>query len=374
MKIVEVMGMNNSKYGGLEQFMESLVKLDSNNKYYIIYNSPIRIKEYEIQLQKFGVELIYQSVSGLYIISFAWNFFFLLLRIKPDVVHVHFDPAGYVALFISYILRIKKRIKTVHSGITNAKQVVITDKKDLSLKTILLFRLMYFLSTDILCVSRAIKRQLFEIWGFDKKVSVLYLGVGIKTFGLSPIEIRKKYNLPVDKMLIANIAFHDDVKGVDLLLRSFAILKQEQKNVALVQIGQFKERTEYYKKLSRSLDVDSDIYWLGVQNNVQEILSACNIYTQPSRSEGVPLAIMEASSVALPTVAYAVGGIPEVCIDSLTGKLIPPYDYNLFAQELLKIIGDNELRMKMGKAARKYMLENFEKTNSINKLLKIYQK
>lgn len=376
MRIVEVLGMKSSKYGGLERFIESLIRKDSESQYWIWYNAPVGSKEYELKLKNMGAEIVVQPVSGSNIFVFAWRFFICLVKVKPDVVHVHFDPAGYVALLLSYLLGVKKRVKTVHSSIVNSKNIIVTNKKQLGLKTYFLFRLMYALSTDILCVSNAIKKQLSTVWKFRKKVSVLYLGVEVKKSDLSINEIKRKYNLPCNKLLIGNVAFHDDVKGIDLLLKSFALIKRSKnkKDVCLVQIGQFNKKTSDYKKLASELGIDSDVIWLGLQNNVQEILSACDIYTQPSRSEGILLAIMEASSVAIPTVAYRVGGISESCVDNLIGKLVTPLDYEAFAKELLVLLNNNELRRCLGDNALSYMMKNFNKTNSIKKLIDIYRK
>ena len=374
MKIIEVMGMKSSKYGGLERFIESLINKDSESQYWVWYNAPISSKEYELKLRNMGVEIVVQPISGFNIFIFAWRFFICLVRVKPDVVHVHFDPAGYVALLLSYLLGVKKRIKTIHSSIVNTKNIIVTNKKQLSIKTYFLFKLMCALSTDILCVSNAIKKQLSTIWGIEKKVSALYLGVEIQKIDLSIDEIKRKYDLPCDKLLVGNVAFHDDVKGIDLLLKSLYIVKKSKKDVCLVQIGQFKQKTSDYVKLASELGLDSDVIWLGLQNNVQEILSVCDVYTQPSRSEGIPLAIMEASSVAIPTVAYRVGGIVESCVDNLTGKLVAPLDYKSFARELLLLLENNELRRYLGDNALSYMIENFSKANSIKKLIDIYRK
>lgn len=83
---------------------------------------------------------------------------------------------------------------------------------------------------------------------------------------------------------------------------------------------------------------------------------------------------MEASSVAIPTVAYRVGGISESCVDNLTGKLVTPLDYEAFAKELLVLLNNNELRRCLGDNALSYMMKNFNKTNSIKKLIDIYRK
>lgn len=162
--------MRSSKYGGLERFMEKLVTMDSGNDYVLIYTASIVTPDYEEKLRSAGVTLYYWPVAGRHCWSFAWRFLRLLLRIKPQVVHAHFDPAGYIALLFSYLCGIEKRIKTVHSGLPDT----------LPLKTRCLFSLMHHWATDVICVSEGIISDscncflvgepscLFCIWGWRK--------------------------------------------------------------------------------------------------------------------------------------------------------------------------------------------------------------
>lgn len=361
------MGMRSSKYGGLERFMEQLVTMDAGNAYFLIYTAPIATQEYEARLKSAGVTLYYWPVAGRHCLSFVWRFLRLLMRIKPQVVHVHFNPAGYIALLISYLFGVPRRIRTVHSSVQN---------NTLPISSRCLFSLMYHWATDVICVSEGIMRQLQMLFGWRTKLSVLYLGVDAMPVVMSREEIRKQYHLPKHKVLIVNVAFHADIKGIDLLLRAFAEAKAycADTEIALVQIGEFKEKTAEYKQLALDLGIAQDIYWLGLQDHVQEILSGCDIYAQPSRSEGIGLAIMEASSVALPTVAFNVGGIPEVCIDGVTGKLIPANDWQRFGRVLAQLSRDTKLRESLGLAAQRYMQANFEVTSSVTKLIRLYQR
>ena len=64
MRIVEVLGMKSSKYGGLERFIESLIRKDSESQYWIWYNAPVGSKEYELKLKNMGAEIVVQPVSG----------------------------------------------------------------------------------------------------------------------------------------------------------------------------------------------------------------------------------------------------------------------------------------------------------------------
>jgi glycosyltransferase involved in cell wall biosynthesis len=69
-----------------------------------------------------------------------------------------------------------------------------------------------------------------------------------------------------------------------------------------------------------------------------------------SRSEGLPLSIVEAMAAGLPVVAASVGGVPELVVDGETGFLIPPADEVALASALERLVSDADLRRRMGAA------------------------
>ena len=84
-----------------------------------------------------------------------------------------------------------------------------------------------------------------------------------------------------------------------------------------------------------------------------------DIYCQPSRSEALPLAIMEAGMAGLPIVGSRVGGIPEIVFDDLNGFLFDNCNANQLAECLFRLITDPGLRIRMGKNSKEHMMKYF---------------
>jgi glycosyltransferase involved in cell wall biosynthesis len=95
---------------------------------------------------------------------------------------------------------------------------------------------------------------------------------------------------------------------------------------------------------------------LGVRDDVDQLLAAADVLVLPSRSEGLPLIVVEAMAANTPVVATAVGGVPELIDDGTTGLLVPAGDPQALADALARALGDVELRRRLATAAREVVL------------------
>lgn len=99
--------------------------------------------------------------------------------------------------------------------------------------------------------------------------------------------------------------------------------------------------------------------WLS-PDDVAELLASSDVFVLPSRSEGQPMALLEAMAHGLCAIAGAVGGIPEMIEDGHSGLLVPPDDVDALVAALLRVLGDAELRDRLGSAARARVRERFD--------------
>jgi glycosyltransferase involved in cell wall biosynthesis len=91
-----------------------------------------------------------------------------------------------------------------------------------------------------------------------------------------------------------------------------------------------------------------------------------------SHNEGMPLCLMEAAACGVPVIAPAVGGIPELVKDGFTGLLTKPGDAQDLANALEMLLKDEELRLRMGAAARARAKEHFSVERQVNELQKVW--
>jgi glycosyltransferase involved in cell wall biosynthesis len=90
---------------------------------------------------------------------------------------------------------------------------------------------------------------------------------------------------------------------------------------------------------------------LGYRSDAVRILAASDIFALASLFEGFPIAVMEALAAGLPVVATDAGGVPDVIVDGVEGRVLPRQEPQLLADALLELVENHELRAQMSKAA-----------------------
>lgn len=104
---------------------------------------------------------------------------------------------------------------------------------------------------------------------------------------------------------------------------------------------------------------DQVVFWgLASRVEVVRLLHGCDLLVMPSRSEGLPLSILEAYACRKPVVASRVGGIIEIVDVGRTGLLVEPEDVDALADAIASLLGDPEMRAQMSQTGRQIAEEN----------------
>lgn len=113
-------------------------------------------------------------------------------------------------------------------------------------------------------------------------------------------------------------------------------------------------------------------YW-GFQKNIEKIFKNSSLVVLPSYREGLPKVICEACACGKPVVTTNVPGCRDAIKNNITGILVPPRDYYLLMKAIDKLLSNKDLRISMGKEARKYAENNFDLQKIINSHLNLYK-
>lgn len=144
------------------------------------------------------------------------------------------------------------------------------------------------------------------------------------------------------------------LKGPLPLIEAFALALPLQPEIELKIAGSGSQRSEIVLALRR-LGLAKKCQLTGVYNTVperNEFMSSLDVFVLPSLTEGTPNAIIEAMAHSKPIIATSVGGIPDVVTPDV-GILVPPNDVNALRAAIVRLAADDELRRRMGLAARR---------------------
>jgi glycosyltransferase involved in cell wall biosynthesis len=139
--------------------------------------------------------------------------------------------------------------------------------------------------------------------------------------------------------------------------------------VAIAGRGDEEERL---RGLAVNLGLGDRMHLLGLRDDVETVLAAADVFVQPSLSEGLPLAVLEAMGNGLPVVATRVGGVPEALVDGKTGFLVPPGDPEALAAALKRVLDSADRGACMGSAARERAEAEFSVDRMTDRYRQLY--
>jgi glycosyltransferase involved in cell wall biosynthesis len=199
--------------------------------------------------------------------------------------------------------------------------------------------------TDIaVCVSQAVRELASGRYHVrPERVCVARNGIPLEALRQAGAgarsDVRAELDIEPDRPVLAVIGRLHPVKGHRALLRMLPVIVRSCPRAQLLVIGDGPERPAC-EALARDLGISGQVRFLGERGDVSRLLSAVDLVLMPSKSEGLGLAAIEALAAARPVIAFAVGGLPEVVVDGLNGRLVPPGDSDAFAKAVIETLHD----------------------------------
>jgi colanic acid/amylovoran biosynthesis glycosyltransferase len=161
-------------------------------------------------------------------------------------------------------------------------------------------------------------------------------------------------------------------KGIDVLMKAFAIVVKNVPNARLILVGDGAQRSSI-EKLIIDLNLSAHVEVKGAVpfHKVSEYLSSAHIFVLPSIYEGTPNVLLQAMATGLPIVATKVGGIPDLVNDDVDGLLVEPKDAVALAKAIQLLLVNNELAERFRHSAHKKALA-FKTEKIVEKYLNLF--
>ena len=227
--------------------------------------------------------------------------------------------------------------------------------------------------TDRVIVSANSVRDFYvdQIHADPGKIDVVYNAVDFKSIQPSmPREaVRAALGVPSNARVAGMIARLTEQKGHRFLFQ--ALTTPALASVHLIVVGDGDLR-EALKAEAQDLGIASRVHFLGARRDLGDLLAAMDVFVMPSLWEGLPLSMILAMGAGMPVVATEVAGIPEIVADGETGWLVPAGNSLALATALVDVFADRSRAMKIGSAAREYVLPRFGVDGYVKSIVNIY--
>ncbi|QLR06710.1 glycosyltransferase [Providencia rettgeri] len=280
---------------------------------------------------------------------------------RPDIVHSHMVHANIFSRLLRLFIKIPVLICTAHSKNEGGK----------------LRMFLYRITDRLATISTNVSQEAVDAF-IEKKATKpgrmipIYNGIDTNVFSYNDIirkKIRDELNLDNETPLILAVGRLTEAKDYPNLLHAFANLNSP-KNPKLVIIGDGEEK-ENLQQIAYNLNISENVIWLGIRHDVQDWMSACDLFVLSSAWEGFGLVVAEAMACERLVIGTNSGGVKEV-IDKY-GVVIPPKDVPALTSAMTQYLAlPNHEKKVLGSQARKHIVDTFSLEKTSQEWLNLY--
>jgi glycosyltransferase involved in cell wall biosynthesis len=285
-------------------------------------------------------------------------------ELAPDVVHAFLFGSNVAATFAAAIARVP---------------VVITSRRSLGFfkdgrpHYDLLQSIANRFTDVIVANADAIRDDTVRREGVDRsKVRVIPNGVDLDLFLQHGEAARARTllgNASDSRPLVVVVANLISYKGLTYFVDAWREVLKAVPSARAMVVGEGPARQDLE---ARAHDMDGRLAFVGVRDDVPQILSEADLVVQSSLYEGLPNAMLEAMAAARPTVATAVGGTGELVVHEQTGLLVPAADSAALANAMLRLLRAPDLAAAYGRAGRARVESLFSVTRMVDAYADLY--
>jgi sugar transferase (PEP-CTERM/EpsH1 system associated) len=283
-----------------------------------------------------------------------------LRELRPDVIHTHAWGALSDGMAAGWLAHVPAQVHLEHGTL---------ELRPLQRRV---QRWAWGRLDQVVAVSEALRRRMEEHIGFPAdRIRVIPNGIDTDRIVLDAAQrqrVRSGLGAGPQDFVIGAVGRMHPVKGHAFLVESLGLLPPHVR-LWLVGDGELHPQLE---ARARSLGLADRVRFLGHRDDVHDLLPAMDAYCQPSLSEGISMALLEAMAGARPVVVTAVGGNREVVTADETGLLVEPGQPQALADAVNRIASQPTLATRLGDAARRCVLDRYSWSGMVRQYEALY--
>jgi glycosyltransferase involved in cell wall biosynthesis len=309
-----------------------------------------------------GLELLPLGPSHELDLKAAWRLSRVLQRESPDVLHAH-DPHAVAMASMAVSMLAKDR----------APALVASRRVDFRLKRNSFSRWKYRQVDLFIASSNAIRDLLVADGLAPEDVVTVYEGIDVDRMEkIAPVNLHAEYFLPHQAPLVGNIAALVAHKGQRHLIEAVPLVLREVPDARFVILGEGPLRSDLEQRVKHH-HLERHVFLPGFRDDVLAAIKAFDLFVMSSETEGLGTSLLDAMAAGKACVGTSAGGIPEAVEDEVTGLVVPPRDPAALAAAIARLLKDQPLRARLGRAGLARVRERFSVERMVEGTLAAYR-
>jgi glycosyltransferase involved in cell wall biosynthesis len=276
----------------------------------------------------------------------------------PDVVITRGYSAEILGRVAAWLTRVPVQVVWVHNYGDTQERGAIRRVAD---------RVLARVTTAYFGVADAQTDYLADDLGIDRsKIRIIHNGVDPADFDRTEaVRAPSGVNVEAGEKVVAIVAALRPEKDHQTFVRAARLVADRVPNAKFLIIGDGPMRPEV-ERVVRDLDLGDRTILTGARSDVPDLLGVVDAFVLSSFSvECFPMALLEAMAARTPAVCTAVGGVPEIIENGVTGFLVPPKNPAALADRLVDVLSDDDLAARLGAAGRARVETEFSLRTSV---------
>jgi len=225
----------------------------------------------------------------------------------------------------------------------------------------------------IVTVSEFVRRDLIARGLPPEKIVAVHTGIDPAVFDPAPVRgpLRQELGCPGDTPIVVTNAIFRIKKGHHILLEAIPFVLKKIPEALFVFTGNGPQRVNIEQRIS-TMGLSGKVVLTGLRQDIPEVLKSSDLFVLPTLQEALGTAIIEAMAMERPVIGSNVGGVGELIRDGVNGFLVEPRNPLTLAEAIVRVLGDRDLALSMGREGRRIVLQNFTVRHMCEKMYGLY--
>jgi glycosyltransferase involved in cell wall biosynthesis len=283
------------------------------------------------------------AADGVALVHLWW----VLRRLRPDIVHVHSSKAGLLGRVAARLAGVRHIVYTPHGHVFHG----YFGRRRTRLFVALERWAARFTDRIVTLTDAEAAQHLAVGIGRPEQFVTIPSGIALASDGAAGEDLRGRLRVTPRTPLVGAVSRLTPIKGLPYLIAAMPDLLRRCPEVHLVIGGDGEQRAELETQAAR-LGVRARVHFLGFLAEPARLLAALDVFVLPSLNEAQGRVLVQAMAVGRPVVATRVGGVPEILDNGRAGVLVPPAEPASLAEAISGLLLDRDRAAHLGLEAR----------------------